>query len=91
MAFAVLVVAAGAAASGRSTVVRSPGPRLAVGYAGRASLVRATRATHATIVRTLTPLHVAEVRGNAETLRRQPGIRYVQPVHGRLRAPPSPR
>ena len=37
--------------------------RLAVGYAGRPTSFAATHATDATVVRTLAPLHVAEVRG----------------------------
>jgi subtilisin family serine protease len=87
---AVLVVAAGLAASGRTTAMRGPSERLALGYASRISLVRATHATDATVVRTLAPLHVAEVRGNADALRRQPGIRFVQTVHGRISTAAEP-
>jgi subtilisin family serine protease len=83
---AVSLALAGAGATGRSS-----GVQLAVGYANAASLSRALGATHATLVRDLKPLHVAQVRGaDAAALRRLPGIRFVQDVSPRAAAAAEP-
>ena len=65
--------------------------QLAVGYESATALSRALGATHATLVRNLRPLHVAQVRGvDAAVLRRQPGIRFVQRVSPRAAAATEP-
>ena len=66
----------------RGTATQSA-PLLSVGYETEADLAAALRTTHAVVVRRLSPLHVAEVRTAtprrvAATLRRAPGIRFVQ-------------
>lgn len=70
----VAVAAVGASGSGAN------GTDLAVGYATRPALTHALVASHATLVRDLNALQVAQVRGAAGTLRSQPGIRFVQRV-----------
>jgi subtilisin family serine protease len=65
--------------------------QLAVGYANAAALSQALGATHATLVRDLAPLHVAQVRGvDPRALRRQPGIRFVQRATPRVSAATEP-
>jgi subtilisin family serine protease len=70
----VLVAVASAGAAGRG----GEETQLAVGYASRAALTHALVASHATLVRDLSALRVAQVRGDARTLRAQRGIRFVQ-------------
>lgn len=72
----VVVAVASAGASGRG----AEGTELAVGYASRPALTHALAASHAKLVRDLRAMRVAEVRGDAGTLRGQPGIRFVQRV-----------
>jgi len=62
------------------------GTELAVGYASRPALTHALTASHATLVRDLAALRVAQVRGDARALRLQPGIRFVQRVAPRASA-----
>jgi subtilisin family serine protease len=73
----VLAAVALAGAAGRGGI---GGTELAVGYASRAGLTHALARSHATLVRDLGSLHVAQVRGDVRTLRAQPGIRFVEPV-----------
>ena len=81
---AVLVALAGASVTGRGGAANG---QFAVGYANAAALSRALAASHATLVRNLRPLHVAQVRGaDAAMLRTQPGIRFVQHVAPRTAA-----
>jgi subtilisin family serine protease len=60
----------------------------AVGYRSERDLARAVAAAHATVVRRISALHVAEVRGSGSTFARiaRPlgGIRYVQPALARV-------
>jgi len=72
----VLAAVASAGAAGRGV----DGTELAVGYASRPALTHALAASHATLVRDLGTLRVAQVRGDARTLQVQPGIRFVQRV-----------
>jgi subtilisin family serine protease len=76
-----LFAACGAGASSR--------PLLAVGYASPGSL-QAAAAGRACVVRVYPRIHVAEVRagepGFAAAARRAAGIRYVEPVRGRVSA-----
>ena len=63
--------------------------RLSVGYDSERALTAALRTTPAIVVRELRPLHVAEVRTTAprrvvSTLRRAPGIRFVQRTAARV-------
>jgi subtilisin family serine protease len=60
------------------------GTELAVGYASRPALTHALAASHASLVRDLGALRVAQVRGNARTLRMQPGVRFVQRIAPRV-------
>jgi subtilisin family serine protease len=86
VAITVLVVV-GAAASGRSVGTGIPGGRVAVGYTTSAALTHAVAASGGTVVRTLAPLHVAQVRdADVAALRRSPGIRFVQRVAPRSAA-----
>jgi hypothetical protein len=82
----VTFIAAWFALLAAAAAVASPRPLLAVGYASPASL-RAAVAGRADVVRLSPRLRVAEVRGVspgvAASLRRSPGIRYVEPVHAR--------
>jgi subtilisin family serine protease len=77
----------------RTRSVRAPsgGPtvRLSVGYGSERALAAALRTTPAFLIRRLSALHVAEVRTTAPgrvaaTLRRAPGIRFVQRAAARL-------
>ncbi len=72
----VLAAVASAGAAGRG----GDGTELAVGYASRPALTHALAAGHATLVRDIVALRVAQVRGDARTLRSQPGVRFVEPV-----------
>ena len=82
-----VLIAVAAAASGHPAGTRAPGGTLAVGYSNGAALTTALRASHGTVVRSLARLRVAQVRGaDAETLRRSPGISFVQRVAGRAAA-----
>jgi subtilisin family serine protease len=74
-----LVAVAAAGAAGRGV----DGTELAVGYASRPALTHALVASHATLVRDLGALRVAQVRGDARTLRAQPGVRFVQRLASR--------
>ena len=63
--------------------------RISVGYATERALAAALRPTHAVVIRRLVALHVAEVRTAAplqvaSTLRRAPGIRFVQRTTSRI-------
>jgi subtilisin family serine protease len=88
---AVLAALAGAGAADRTVATRSSGADLAVGYTSAAALARALSAAHATLVRDLGPLHVAQVRGaRAATLRAEPGVRFVQHVSARVPAAGEP-
>jgi subtilisin family serine protease len=71
-----LVAVAAVGASGRGAT----GTELAVGYASRPALTHALAASHATLVRDLGALRIAQVRGDARALRLQPGIQFVQRV-----------
>lgn len=62
------------------------GTELAVGYASRPALTHALAASHATLVRNLGALRIAQVRGDARALRLQPGIRFIQRVAPRASA-----
>jgi subtilisin family serine protease len=77
---ALLAIAVGAnAGGGRSSRA------LAVGYASPQSLAHIVRTTHATVVRDLAPLHVAELRGvTTAQLRKLPGVRFVERVSPRV-------
>lgn len=78
----VLVAVAAVGASGRGTV----GTELAVGYASRPALTHAIAVTHATLIRNVGALRIAQVRGDAISFRKQPGIRFVQRVASRVSA-----
>jgi subtilisin family serine protease len=73
----------------RGSSTRAPSGRLSVGYESEQALAAALRTTPAVVVRRLSALHVAEVRTTtpgrvAVTLRRAPGIRFVQRTAARL-------
>lgn len=76
------VAAAGGIAALLALFASSPGApeqRLALGYASDRALVRALAATDTVVLRKLADLRVAEVRTRqAQRLRRQPGITFVQ-------------
>ena len=76
---AVLLTAAGAAgAGGRST------PALALGYTTPGALARIVAAAHATVLRNLAPLRIAELGGvDAGRLRGRAGVRFVERVSPR--------
>jgi subtilisin family serine protease len=85
---AVLAALAGASVAGRAAATSD---QFAVGYANASALSHALGATHATLVRNLRPLLVAQVRAaDAAALRNQPGIRFVQPVSPRTAAATEP-
>ena len=89
---AVLIALVGTSVAGRSVATRRSGmQQLAIGYESPSALSHALAATHATLVRNLRPLRVAQVRGaEAAVLRRQPGIRFVQHVSPRIAAATEP-
>jgi subtilisin family serine protease len=75
--FAVLALL-GSSAADHST---ADGGRFAVGYTTHRALALAVHRSNATVLRTLVPLRVAEIRGgDIAALRHAPGIRFVQRV-----------
>jgi subtilisin family serine protease len=82
-AVGVAVLLAAACAGG--TARGGTGGRLEVGYTSPGALGRAVATAHGVLVRTLPPLHVAQVRAaDAPALRRAPGIRFVQRIAPRV-------
>ena len=82
---ALAVVLAAACAGG--TAHASARGRFAVGFTSVGALDRAVASVHGVVLRTVAPLHVATVQGaDARTLRRLPGIRFVQRVAPRASA-----
>jgi subtilisin family serine protease len=68
-----------------SGAAAAPTRLAAVGYDSAPALHAAVEA-HGKVVRVYPRIHVAEVRGALAELRRARGIRYVEPVHGRVSA-----
>jgi subtilisin family serine protease len=81
---AVAATLAVAGAANRSVSARPGTTEVAVGYTTASALARAVAASRAIVVRTVAPLHVAELRGvGPSALRALPGITYVENVSPR--------
>ncbi len=87
-AAALTCMTAAAVAPGGTVPARASAGQLVVGYRTPVELRQAARMAHAAVLRRLPALRVAELRADGpaalETLRRAPGIRFVQRPSARL-------